>query len=125
MKRIVLSVLTAAIAATVATAAFANQAPDVNRRAAHQRHRIVEGRRCGALTRGESRRLMRGQRHLARMERRARADGVVTPREHRRLERGLDRQSARIWRLKHNARHARVASTSRTLSASASRANGF
>ena len=125
MKRIVLSVLMAAFAVSLATAAFANQAPNVDRRQMLERHRIAQGRRCGALTRGESARLMRGQRHLARMERRARADGFVTRREHRRLERGLDRQSARIWRLKHYARHARVASTSRTLSASASRANGF
>jgi hypothetical protein len=51
-------------------------------------------------------RLRAGQRHVDRLERRAEWNGVVTPRERLRMDRAQDRQSRRIWRLKHNRREA-------------------
>jgi hypothetical protein len=58
----------------------------------------------GQLTRGERARLNAGQRHVYRMERRAGRDGVFTRHERMRIERAEDRQSRRIYRLKHNRR---------------------
>lgn len=78
------------------------------RREVRQEMRIRQGERSGQLTRGEARRLERGQRHIRRMERRARADGRLGMHEQRHVERAQNRQSRRIWRLKHNHRHARV-----------------
>jgi hypothetical protein len=104
VKRIVLSILVAAIAASIATTAFASATPGVDRRECRQRQRITQGVRSGALSRGEARRAWAGERRIHRMEWRAKSDGVVTARERVRLHRSLDRESARIWRLKHNAR---------------------
>lgn len=58
----------------------------------------------GSLTRRETRTAIRGQRHVNRMERRAGSDGIVTTRERVRLEHAQDRQSGRIYGLKHNNR---------------------
>lgn len=74
----------------------------VDRRQFRERSRIAEGVRSGELTRREARNLRAGQRHVRRMERRAEADGVVTPREARRLEHAQDVQSARIYNQKHD-----------------------
>ena len=46
--------------------------------------------------------LRRGQRHVNRIEQRAKADGNVTARERVRLNRAQNRQSRHIHRLKHN-----------------------
>jgi hypothetical protein len=40
---------------------------------------------------------------VARLERRLKSDGVLTPVERARLQRGLDRLSAEIYRQKHDA----------------------
>jgi len=48
--------------------------------------------------------LRRDQRHIARVERRAKADGVVTPQERRRITHAQNRENRRIYRLKHNHR---------------------
>lgn len=103
MKKVLVIVLSGVLASLVAGAAIAGT-PRMARREALQRARIVEGRRSGQLTRGERARLRAGQRHVARMERRAAADGVYTRAERRRIERARDRQSRTIWRLKHNRR---------------------
>ncbi len=105
MKRLTILILTTALAVSLAGLAAANTAtPRVNHRLARQEVRIHRGVRSGQLTRGEAMRLQRGERHIRRMEWRAKADGRVTPRERARLNRAEDRQSARIWRLKHNRR---------------------
>ncbi|MBI1796017.1 MAG: hypothetical protein HY076_05035 [Candidatus Eisenbacteria bacterium] len=87
----------------VASAAFADT-PGIDRREVRQHERIAQGARSGELTRGEARRLRAGQRHVRRMERRAKADGVVTPRERARITRAQNHQSRTIRRLKHNGR---------------------
>jgi hypothetical protein len=75
-------------------------------REVRQEARIHQGVRHGDLTRGEAMRLQAGERHIARLDRRAWADGRLGPRERFRVNRALDRQSARIWRLRHNRRSA-------------------
>jgi len=78
--------------------------PRVDRREARQQARIAQGVRSGRLTPGEAARLEHGQARVDRVEDRAKADGVVTPRERARLARAQNHQSRRIHRLKHNAR---------------------
>lgn len=105
MKILKTLVLTAAVVAAFTTTASAQpRTPGIDRREARQHERIREGARCGQLTRGEARRLRAGQRHIHRMEFRAKRDGQVSRRERYRMQRTLDREGRRIYRLKHNAR---------------------
>ncbi len=103
MKRISAVLLAAALLALTASLASA-ATPRVDRREARQRARIHQGVVSGQLTRAEAVRLRAGQRHIQRLERRAKCDGVVTPRERARLERAQNHESRAIARLKHNAR---------------------
>lgn len=103
MKAFQLILLTVAATTLTATLASAHPVtPRVDRREARQHARIEQGVRSGELTRGETRRLMAGQRHIHRMERRAKADGFVSARERAHLHRAQNRQSRHIYRLKHN-----------------------
>jgi len=104
MKKLTVLLLVATLASFLASAAIAGT-PRIDRREAHQRERILDGRASGRLTRGERARLNARQRHIARMERRAGRDGVYSARERMRIERAQDRQSRRIWRLEHNRSH--------------------
>ena len=100
-----LRVMFLALAAATMTAslAAANPAtPRIDRREVRQHVRIHEGVRSGELTRGEARSLRVGQRHVNRMERRAKSDGVVSMRERARINHAQNHQSRRIYRLKHN-----------------------
>ncbi len=74
----------------------------VDNRQTVQRERIHQGRASGEVTRSEAAALNADQRHIRRAERRSRADGDVTAREKRRLDRHQDRASRRIHRAKHN-----------------------
>ena len=77
--------------------------PRYDARQAHQRARIVNGVQSGELTRRETRRLAAGQVHLNRVERRAKADGVVTAGERAHMQHEENQQSRRIRRQKHDA----------------------
>ncbi len=91
--------------ALLAAPAFAGDSTHrVDTRQALQRDRIQQGVASGELTRHETRTAVRGQRHVDRVEDRATADGVVTAKERAHLEYAQDRQSARIYDLKHNDR---------------------
>lgn len=85
-------------------AATAQATPRTDGRQSNQLERIADGVAEGDLTRGEARRLLAGQRHVNRLERRTHADGNVTRGERIRLERAQDNQSGRIFRLRHNGR---------------------
>lgn len=105
MKFVRILVLVAAFAALSSVVASAHTVnPRIDRREARQQHRIVQGVRSGELTRPEARRLRAGQRHVHRMERRAKADGIMTPRERARIGHAQNVQSRHIARLKHNRR---------------------
>jgi hypothetical protein len=74
--------------------------PRIERRQAEQQARINQGVRSGELTPEEARGL-RAEQRLVRITKRAmRADGVVTPRERRVLNRQLNRTSRDISREK-------------------------
>ncbi len=105
IPRLITTLTLAAILAGIAVPAAA-QCPygRVARREARQSLRIERGLRCDQLGPRQARRLRLNQRHIRRMELRARADGRIGPRERVRLRRALDRQDGRIWRLRHNGR---------------------
>jgi len=100
----ILSLAATLLAVTATLAAAHPQGSRIDRRQAAQQLRIRDGVRQGQLTRGEVKRLRRGQAHVRRMERRAKSDGVLTPRERARLGRAQDVQGRRIFRFKHNHR---------------------
>jgi hypothetical protein len=105
ITRLITTVTLAVILAGIAVPAAAQcPASRPQRREARQCLRIERGLRCDQLGRREARRLYVGQRHVRRMELRARADGRVTRGERLRIHRALGRQDARIWRLRHNGR---------------------
>jgi hypothetical protein len=105
MKRITLIIMVAAIAVSFAGVASAQPGTQrLDRREWRQHERIRQGVYAGQLTPREARHLRMGQRHIRRMEQRFRADGRIGPRERVRLHCALDRQSARIYRFKHNGR---------------------
>lgn len=106
MKRLIQTLAIAAVIATFAGLASAQPTPVIHRRHVRQEARIHQGVRSGQLTRGEAHRLQAGERHIARMNQRAHADGRVTYRERARINRAQNRESRRIYRLKHNRREA-------------------
>lgn len=67
-----------------------------------QMERIRAGMQEGRLTRAEFRELMHEQRGIRAMEHHFRADGVIDPREFRRLDHALDRASRNIRTEKHD-----------------------
>ena len=69
----------------------------------NQESRIAQGVKSGALTNREAAKLERGQARVDRKEARAGADGKVTAGEERRIQNAENRQSARIYREKHDA----------------------
>jgi len=81
--------------------------PVVDVRQAEQRERIDDGVASGELTRREAAGLRAQQAHVRHEEREAKADGVVTRRERRHLQRELDRSSATIHDQKHDAQERR------------------
>ena len=100
MKKSIILIPAFILAAAMAFAQ--DRTPRVNTREAEQHARIAQGRQSGELTNGETRALRGEQRNIRRSERRARADGDVTARERRRLDRKQDRASRDIRRAKHN-----------------------
>ena len=96
------SVVFAALAVLVSGSVLAGT-PRYDARQQHQRERIVNGVQYGKLTARETRRLAAGQVHLNRVERRAKADGVVTGRERAHMQHEANQQSRRIHRQKHDA----------------------
>ena len=74
----------------------------INARQHREQQRIFRGIRNGELTWNEARRLEGGLSRIRRVERRARADGYLSPRERARLQHGLNRESRRIHRQTHD-----------------------
>lgn len=81
--------------------------PVVDARQSEQHERIDQGVASGELTRREAAGLRAQQAHVRQEEREAKADGVVTRRERRHLQRELDRSSATIRDQKHDAQDRR------------------
>lgn len=82
----------------------AQQTPRADARQAIQKERIKDGVQSGELTALETRRLVKEQRRIRRLERRSKADGNVSATEKLRLEKAQDRASRKIARKKNNNR---------------------
>src|SRR2546421_11552428 len=68
----------------------------------NQQQRIEQGVKSGSLTNRETARLERGQARDSRLEARAGADGHVSAKEQRRIQKNENKQSRRIHREKHD-----------------------
>lgn len=99
------NLLVAVLAAIVTLPALAQSTPAIDARQARQEQRIEQGVASGQLTNREAARLERGQQHVANMEARAKADGVVTPKERARIQHAENVQSRHIYREKHDRQH--------------------
>jgi hypothetical protein len=83
-------------------AVMAQQTPVADGRQKAQRARIAQGVGSGEVTRAEAKRLRAEQRHIRRVERRAKADGEVTTQERAKISRKQNRASRDIRRQKHD-----------------------
>lgn len=99
MKKTMVLTLIAGI--LVSASAFAGT-PALNERQANQKARIAHGVATGELTKRETARLVKGQAQLQRMEYRAKKDGVVTKKERARLHAKANKESAKIYKNKHD-----------------------
>lgn len=99
-------ILAAVAAASLAAASAPALAQPINQREDSQQQRINQGVASGQLTSREAAHDQRKLNHIeARADRmRARQGGVLTPAQHARMERRLNRSSRRIYRTKHNDR---------------------
>lgn len=70
----------------------------------HQHTRIKEGVKSGELTRAETKNLAQDQRAIRSDVRNAKADGVVTSKERRKIRKEQRKESREIYRKKHNER---------------------
>lgn len=111
MKKLLIIAITAAATAIAAPvhATGDNAAPNdhrkgnlIDKREHRQAMRIKQGVKSGALTKPETKRLVREQARIRKMERNFRSDGRLTPKERVRLQHNLNRASAHIFREKHD-----------------------
>ncbi len=77
----------------------------IQNRMKNQHYRIIDGIDSGALTYREARHLRRHQRKIRKMRHHFLADGRLSHRERRILNQRLNRNSDRIYALKHNRRY--------------------
>lgn len=74
----------------------------VNQRQENQEKRIEEGVKSGALNENEAKRMEKREQKIQKMENKAMADGAMTGKEFRKIERAQNRTSKAIYRNKHN-----------------------
>ncbi|MDP2368584.1 hypothetical protein [Rhodoferax sp.] len=103
VKTLILPLSLAISGALFAQAASAAETPKLDKREARQKVRIDQGAASGQLTPKEAARLEKREDALAANEQAAKADGVVTRKERVRLQRQADRNSAAIYKQKHDA----------------------
>jgi hypothetical protein len=85
-----------------AVASSAQNTPKVDAREANQKARIRDGVKDGELTKKEAKGMRAEQRHIKKVEHRAKADGEVTAAERAKLDRKQDRASKHIAKQKHD-----------------------
>src|SRR4051812_18623264 len=74
----------------------------IQQREEKQEARIDAGVNAGVVTPNEAGKLEKGEAKLEKHREKAAADGKVTAKEHRRLEKEANRQSRKIYHAKHN-----------------------
>ncbi len=101
MKKMVIMMTATVFALVTVDAALAGR---VKKRQINQQKRIHQGLHSGELTKRETVRLQKEQRHIHRTKKRAWRDGELTSKERIRLEKKQDRASRHVYRAKHNDR---------------------
>ncbi len=101
MKKLAIVMVAMVFALVTVDAALAGR---VKNRQVKQQKRIHQGVNSGELTRRETVRLKKEQRHINRAKKRALSDGELTRKERIRLEKKQDRASRHVYRAKHNER---------------------
>ena len=97
------TIITAVLMLIASQSTFAaSKTPGVDKRQKNQKVRIVQGVKSGELTKKETARLVKGQKQLRKMERKAKADGVVTKKERAVLHAKANKESRKIKRNKHD-----------------------
>ena len=98
------ALIAAVVAVVLAVPAFAGtKSPGVDKRERHQKQRITQGVRSGALTKEEARALRQEQRAIRQKEREMKSDGVLTREERKELHQDLNEASQNIHEEKHDA----------------------
>jgi hypothetical protein len=97
------SIVLAAMGGFVSVSAFAQTTADIVKRDEQQQARIEQGLKSGELTTREAGRLEQGEARIDRMEARDLKDGTLTPQERTQIDRAQNRESAAIYREKHDA----------------------
>ena len=82
----------------------ANNTPGIDQREEQISQRIDEGLRSGRITQHEARRLHKREREIDKLERRFKADGVVSPQERRQLRDELNALRDQVERMLRNDR---------------------
>jgi hypothetical protein len=80
----------------------AQNTPGIRHTQKHQTMRISQGVKSGELTRHETKRLVREQKHIQHEKRLAKADGKVTRRERKHIRREQRVANRDIYRQKHD-----------------------
>ena len=93
----------AAFAQTTTPAAGSTATPGIDKRQANQEKRIEQGVKSGELNKKEAARLEKREDKLQADKLKAQADGTVTKKERKQLNREADRDSKAIYRQKHDA----------------------
>src|SRR5918996_1019877 len=106
LRLIPYAVLTVGGLIAASGAANAQSMYEINQRQDYQQNRIEQGIRSGQITRSEAARLEQGERNIDRAQRRAEADGWVSPQERARIDRMTDRQGREIYKQSHDRQQA-------------------
>ena len=104
-RALILSLLLGATAS--AALAQGTATPVIDQRQANQQQRINQGVASGELNKREARRLQHQQNAVQRAENKAKADGVVTAGERKKITKMQDQTSKNIARQKHDAQTAK------------------
>ncbi len=76
--------------------------PVINQRQRNQRARIRQGVKSGELTKGETAKLHSDEKAIRAEKQMAKEDGKVTPKERAKIRHDQNKESRKIYRLKHN-----------------------
>jgi opacity protein-like surface antigen len=101
MKRVLLTV-TAMTLLMTGMAYAETETPVIDQRQANQEQRIDQGVASGQLNKREVNRLNKQQKHINKVEGRAKSDGVVTKKERARINKTQNRASRHLAREKHD-----------------------
>ena len=100
MKKTILTIISATILSIGSL--FAQQTPKLNKHQKAQKVRIADGVASGELSKKEAAKLRKQQRQNHKLERMAKADGVITPRERKIIKHNTRQANKNIARQKND-----------------------